>query len=351
MRIKCAYSGLDLQVTHFPGSLHHRECYHPIFTVPQKQLLQHLRKWGNAELTSHDSYLLFLALLNSTDVVEFRTNAIYAGSGTDAIVAQNMESLARAISYTNTIVHPSFSLPGIAITKDTCDLKNSKQWIADWMNCYYQFMAGEQDIKQIQKVKRREELLHQFIKDAQKPISHYAKIIADWAADAGEFPKFPVTIDGKVTSIAEYWKTIIIKCCKAEAIFSILSSDLEELIQHCEDNIEHGSIYAHTLMELLRAGQRRQVNYLGLGDVDLSSSNTTYRIIADDTSIEDAAKLAMIDSAPDTLPQEGNYPSKIAYIRAKLKYQMKQDYLAQLATATVIAANTETITTDTGEEL
>ena len=264
MKLRCAYSGLHLEVSHFPGTLPDRLCYHPVFALPQKGLIQYIRKWGDAELTSQDSYLLFLALLNSTEKIEFRCAAQFIPGKTEQIVSNNLESLARIISYTNTIVHPSFQLPSIAITKETCNLSNARIWIQDWWDCFNAFQEGGIQEREIQKLKQREALLQTFIKNVNKPISHYAKILADWAAEAGEFPTFPVALAGSgVTSCSEYWKGIIIKCCKSEAIFSILASDLEELIQHCEDNIEHGSIYAHTLMELLRAGQRRQQNYLG----------------------------------------------------------------------------------------
>lgn len=351
MKITCAYSGLQIQVQHFPASLSHRECCHPIFAIPQKSLLSYLRKWSNAELTSTDSYLLYLALLNSTDLVEFRIAARFIPGKTDSIVANNMESLARCISYSNIIKHPSFVLPRIAITPETATLTNSNIWVQNWMECYYNFQQGFLREREIQKIRQREALLQTFIKNINKPINHYAKILADWAAEAGEFPLFPITIEGASIRICDYWKQIIIKCCKSEAIFTILAEDLEELITHCEDNIEHGSIYAHTLMELLRAGQRRQKNYLGLGDVDLSDSNTTYRIIAEDTSIEDATKLAMIDSAPTEKPVEGNYPSKIAFLRAKLKYEMKLDYQKQMETAAALSVASQTVTTDDGKEL
>ena len=351
MKIKCAYSGLELQVTHFPAFLNHQECCHPIFYIPQKKLIQYLRKWGNGELTAQDSYLLYLALLNSTDLIDFRTHAVYIPATTEKIIANNMEHLARIISYTNTIIHPAFSMPRIVIDPNTANLSDSPIWIQDWNQCYVDFCNGY--IKQIEseKIKKREALLHNFIKNASRPIAHYAKILADWAAEAGEFPLFPITIDGKSIRICDYWKQIIMRCCKAESIFSIPSNDLAELIEHCEINIEHGSIYAHSLMELLRAGATRQQNYLGLGDLDLSL--TTYRIIDAETSIEDASKMAMIDSAPKEKPTENQYPSKLAYLRARLKYEMAQEYYKQLELATAISThtNTEIVLTDDGKEL
>ena len=348
MKIKCAYSGLNLEVSHFPAFLESPSTVHPIFNIPQKKLIQYLRKWGNGELTPTDSYLLYLALFNSTDLIEFRTNAVCT-TKTNSIVSANLEQLTRVISYSNTILHPSFVLPKIVIDKDTCTLENSPEWIKLWTHEYNNFQSGYLKDKEREAIKKREFILQTFIKDVNKPISHYAKIIADWASEVGEFPQFFVTIDGQSIRLSEYWKGIIIKCCKSEAIFSIPTADLMELIEHCEENIEHGSIYSHTLMELLRAGMSRQKNYLGLGDLDLSL--TTYSIIDANTSIEDANRKAMIDSAPLEMPLPGMYPSKLAYMVAKSKWEMALEYKKQMEAVEAIKVNSESILTDDGKLL
>jgi len=349
MRITCAYSGLELQVTHFPASLSNREAMHPIFLIKQKSLLQYLRKWSAGELTEKDSYLLYLALMHSTDQMEFRVPARFT-EHTTSIVSQNMEHLARVIGYSNIIVHPHFSMPCIAITRDNADLANSRIWIQDWMQCIIDFQDGNVAAKIQEKLARREQVLHNFIKNVNRPISHYAKILADWAADAAEFPVTPLTPEpGKSVSTREYWKTIIIRCCKAESIFTIPREDLECLIRWCEDNIDHGSLYAHSLMSLLRAGMARQSNFLG--DDGINMSLTTYSLMPDDSSPEAAAKQALIDSAPKTEPVRGEYPSQIAYLRARGAFRMAQDYYHELEVATAVECNTTTVTTDSGDIL
>lgn len=340
MRITCAYSGLKLQISHFPAALDNREAIHPIFYIPQKKLLNYVFKWSQAELTPTDSYLLFLALLNSTELINWATPAKITPR-TDSIVANNMESLARIISYTNVISHPAFHMPGIVIDSGTNDLSNANMWIRDWQECYHEFASGYIREKEQEKIKNREQILQNFIKSANKPIQHYARILAEWAAEACDFPKSPTLVNGVSVPLSEFWKSIIVKCCKEEHIFTILAADINELIEYCEENLEHGSIYAHTLMELLRAGQRRQINYLGLGDADISTA--TYQIISNETTIEDANKMAMIQAAPDRLLPETAYPSKIAFLRAKLAFGMKQEWLKLQEATTAIQQTNEAI--------
>jgi hypothetical protein len=327
MKILCAYSGIQFTVEHFPAYLSSRECYHPIFDIPQKKLFSYITKWTNHELTDVDSYLLFLALLNSTDQIEFRVPAERT-TRTTQIVALNMDALIHIIGKINLIKHPAFVLSRIAITPETKNLSNVNIWIQNWNESFRDFQDGYKQRELDEKIIRREYALQKLIKDAQKPIAHYAKILADWAADAADFPMNAISIDSKTTSCREYWKSIIVRCCKDESIFQVPKNDIIELIDHCEDNLEMGSIYSYTLMKLLRDGIRKQSNFLGFSELDSGAPN--YRILDVESTIEDANKMAMIDSAPESAPVKSSYPTLLAYLRAKAKYDMAQEYKKHL---------------------
>jgi len=326
MRILCAISGIQFNVDHFPASLTSRECYHPIFVIPQKKLLQYTLKWANRELTQTDTYLLFLSLLHSTELIEWRVPAQQTDK-TRSIIEQNMEALIDIVGKINIIKHPSFVLSKVSINPETKTLTSAHYWIKNWHESYNDFITGYKNAKIHDKIAAREQSLERLIKDAQKPISHYARILADWAEMAADFPAYQITFENKTYPINEYWKNIIVRCCKEEQIFAIPKEHLEKLIEHCEENLEGGSIYSYTLMSLLRSGVKKQSNYLGLGDIDIQES--IYRILPNEATVEDANRMAMIDTAPTELPIEKNYPSKLAYLRAKVKWDMKVAYMEQ----------------------
>lgn len=323
MKILCSYSGLELQITYFPGTIERGEV-HPVFSLPQKRLLSYLGKWSAQELTPPDSYLLFLALLNSTGKVEFRLPALRAPN-TEAIVANNMEALAKVVYKINEIVHPAFSIPTFVISQETRSLETITQWIDTWESNIKDFNDGYRSFSLSRALLVREEALERLIKHPTRKVDTYAHILADWAEIAGSFPSFLVTTpSGEKKTCSTYWKSIISKCCKGESIFSIPSEDLKELITHCEDNIIHGSIFAHSLMDLLKRGREKQTNFLGLGDTDISG--VTFKILSPTDSVEDANLQALIDSAPTSAPVEREYPSKLAYLRAKLKWETAERY-------------------------
>lgn len=322
-KILCGISGIEFKTDYCSIYLSSREYAHPIFFIPQKKLLGLYSKYIKGELPEIDSYLLFLALLNSTDLVEWRVPASYTAR-TQSIIANNMDTLIKVVTHIDAIKNPAFHCARICISPETKSLDNVKYWLQSWVQSYNDFVSGSRQRKLLEEVYAIEGRLEALIKNVNRNEGKYAATVAEWAAKAGEFPTFPVVYENSTIPCSEYWKIIIRRCISEESIFKIPRADLQELIEHCEDNIEHGSIYSHALMSLLKAGLVKQNTYLGLGDVDINAS--TYRILDANVSVEDANKLAMIDAAPKSLPKESEYPSKIAYLRAKAKYDMALEY-------------------------
>ena len=336
-RVLCALSGIEYKVEHMAVYLTSRESHHPIFDIPTARLLQLTPRWIQGELSSTENYLLYLALFNSTGLMDFRSPAIQTGD-TASIIAQNMAPLAdiveRIFASGTTKVSEILHLPSFVITPDTKDLSSSPDWIQIWNNCYKDYQDHYATSTALEKLNRQETILERYIRDHTKDISQYAHRIANWAADAGKFydENYQIANEhNKPEMLSSYWKRIIIACAKTESIWDIPDADINELIEHCEETIYHGSIYAHTLMSLLRAGAERKKNFLDIGDIDIGQHGTVFRILDADASVEDANKLSLIDSAPLEAPIEKNYPNKLAYIRAKLNYQMAQDYKASIA--------------------
>lgn len=332
MKVLCSYSSITFTCEHMPGFLSSREYYHPIFAVPQKRLLAYSGKWSSGELTETDSYLLFLATLKSTDLVDFRVPAILSPK-TSSIIAQNMEALMRVAIRLNTVTNPSVTFPHYVISQDTKDLDNVRYWIENWQDAHAEFTSGARKYiagrEEWQRLQSRESALERLIKNPHRPTSTYSKQIADWASIAGSFPTFqtqnPFHPSGQSTC-ADYWKTLIEHCAHETSMFSIPRKDLVELMEHCEENIPIGSIYSNALFGLLRKALERQRNFLGLGDLDIRAS--TYAFVGTDDSAEKANMQALIQAAPDHLPTPEEYPSKFQYMRAKLRWDMAQKSLA-----------------------
>lgn len=305
-RILCAYSGISFTCEHFPISLTSREVSHPLFEVSQKQLLSFLAKWSSHELTPTDSYLLFLALLNSSEHVEFRVPVV-RHLATDSIIANNMEGLARAVIKLNSVTNPHVVFPRFAISPETKKLDNVHHWIESWEQSYKDFLAGYKHIETSQKLVRREVALERLIKNPFKQVNVYARSLADWAQDAS--PDWPRDKTGA------YWHEIIIKCTSSIGIYSIPMKHLKELIDHCELDIPIGSIFSHKLLTVLRTAYRKQKDFLGIGP-------TSFEMLDENDTVEIANMSAIIQSAPKEEPRLAEYPTRLAFLKAQLAWKL-----------------------------
>jgi hypothetical protein len=229
-----------------------------------------------------------------------------------------MEDLILLVGYINCITHPAYVLSKIAITKENHTLSNVHYWIENWTQQIDQFKTGYVSTSEQQDIIRREAALEKLIKSPYKEIQLAAQI-ANWAAVAGKFPAFSVNSPFGLLSCAEYWKLIIRKCINSESIFSVPASDIQELVEHCEEYIEHGSIYAHTLMSILRNGKEKQTNFLGLGDWE---SSLSFVILQSDDSVESANLQLLVQSAPTEEPRITEYPSKFEWYKAHTKWKL-----------------------------
>lgn len=333
MHIICSLSSLSFTCEHFPGSLSQREISHPVFALPQKRLLSTISRWADQDagkFTQVDSYLLFLALLKSTGLVEFRAPAIRTES-TDSIVFQNMESLALTVSRLATVRDVETTFPHYVISYGHQSLDNVDSWILNWNESYNDFKAGKlRDIEGRDEWKRlviRENALQRLIKNPHRPVSSYSQQLADWACIAGSFPEFVITNPFppfQKISCADYWCSLIHKAAHSDHLFSIRRADLEELLAHCEDKISAGSIYSDMLFKVLRHALDKQKNYLGLGDLDISGSK--FVILNPGDSTEAANIQAMVDMAPAEFPRREMYKTQFDFMRAKLRWNMSKKF-------------------------
>jgi hypothetical protein len=293
------------------------ECHHPVFDVPLKRLWKVFPKWQAGELTATDSYLYYIALLKATELVEFRAPCRIA-KDTDRIVSSNLENLFHTIGKITSIKHPAFVVPTIAITHDTSDLQNSPHWIAIWNECFNDFQNGLKDTELRSKLQRKAAGLEILIKNPSLKPYRYAPRLAEWAAEAAEFPTFAIynPVLKTNTSLSEYWQYIIVSCHTDSGIIAIPEPDITELLEHLETNLDAGSIQAHQLFCTVREGLDTIKGFFSIG-------SPTFSILSDNSNeTVGASNLAlMLSDAPLEKPRRMDYPSAFRFLQAELKYK------------------------------
>ncbi len=309
MKVTCQYSGIEFEVTGFGGS---KLVYvHPVFTANAGWLLSRIGTWAAQKYNEEESRLLFLALLHSTDLVRFEHMAI----PDNTTVQLNMEQLARFVSWSCGITRPHLVLPSFVISKDTRKLNNVRYWIQAWQDARKNFEEGYRTQSQLSSIRNKEAALERLIRNSQRTTEDYAGLLATWAFQATNVPK----------ALQDYWRELF--CLKGIAVYNAKTVDIEELLEHMEEFLEHGSIYAHATMShlrtLLKKNKAGLIYGLGITDADLEEiTSSPFTIV--EGSVEEQNMAIIAANAPQEEPQPQNYSSRVAYLRAKAAYSIAQ---------------------------
>lgn len=316
-KIKCAISGITYSVPHIAINLTNREVAHPIFYLTQSQLLDLYTSHMAGKLSNHESYLLFLSLLHSTDHIVFSHTILLdpANITTIKIISENIVKLVRVIWQTDLIVHPSFKQPSYIIRAETARLEQIASWIESWKQNLNEFHLNQACIKDQENLVKLENKLTYYTNRGIEDTS-LARIVAKWADVVGAFP----------ANKSEEYKKVIINCFNEKAMFNTSKALILEVIKYCEDNILADSSHFHRLLSTLRTGYNNHNSYLdldySLSEIALEFKNKDFTLCVNDSDLESSKLIASAKKAPPKKPVESEYPTKSEYLRAKLSYRL-----------------------------
>lgn len=309
MKVFCQYSGVEFDLTGFGGT---KLTYvHPVFAAEPKWLLSRMGHWAAQKYTEEESKLLFLSLLHSTDLVEFRATAYPE----NALVQQNMEPLARIVSWLIGLSRAQLVLPKFTIQHDNRKLLNIKHWIETWYEARKDYEDGYNKYILDRKLADKEAALERLIRNSQRTTDDYAGLLATWALQASNAPK----------GIHEYWRELFL--LKGLKVYSARTVDLRELHDHLEENLQHGSIFAASTMKHIRTLLKKNqagLNYgLGITDEDLEEiSGSPFKIV--EGTIEEHNMTVVAASAPEEEPLPSQFTSRVQYLRQKAAWDLAQ---------------------------
>lgn len=309
MKIHCQYSGVSFDITGFGST--QLTYVHPVFAAEPKWLLSRMGAWAAQKYNEEESKLLFLALLHSTDLIEFRHKA----EPMNSVVQLNMEHLARFVGWMCGLSRPTLTFPKFVIQQDNRSLANVRHWIHVWQEAKDAFESGYTTQHEARKLRDKEAALERLIRNAGKSVEDYAGLLATWAFAASNTPR----------GIQDYWRSLF--CLKGVSVYNARAADLDELLDHMEEGLEHGSIYSHATLAHLRLlvkKNRAGLNYgLGITDEEFALLETSpFRII--EGSVEEHNRDAIAATAPVDEPNANQYPSRVAYLRAHAAWKLGQ---------------------------
>lgn len=350
-KITCAISGVRfsssfLDTLAIPATAGY---FHPVFSLEREQLFGLYAAYSKNKLSNTDSYLLYLALVHSSNKITWQHPATLDpnSAATIKLIANSIKQLLRALTQTDAIKHPSFSQPDFIVTEDNgSSITSIPSWIRAWNANIADFKRGRADLTELQNLTSIETQLAKLILSGDKPES-YSHIIASWASAAADFPPDKDTL----------YQATIRSCFNTTKMFNTPLALLKEIKDYCECNIEAGSIHFHELSAALKGGIAKHVDYLGgsslalgytLLDINDSSLKGTKRgADAIARELKNKANVAVLAAkAPATKPVRNDYITSLEFLKASLAYSVAVNAKVNEAKAARLAAASEAASSD-----
>lgn len=259
MNLRCPISGLSYTASSGYG---HGIATHPfLLSSNRTSLTAQLQDYLTGDLTSDnansdESYLYCLAWL---PILGVTFSATVDKESAHPFLLANLERMVTIIGKLDNHVRSAF--PSFIVTEADRDLSSLPNWLNAIQDCIADISRSRAEFTKDRKLSTIEESLERIIHSVQtKDIPRAAKIIANWAAVAGDFPLGIINDPhANKTNIRDYWCNIIVNSFKEDNMMllemRVSVADMDELIEHCEYNIPHGSSYAHILMTKIRAAK------------------------------------------------------------------------------------------------
>lgn len=340
MQHYCPKSGIRWNSTYGSGASSQE---HPLLQLTYPALLDSLAKWTaqpEADHWSHTNtqaqYFLYgVAILNHYPLI---WDTPIVPEDALPVILQHWEDLLKLADTFSPAEVEKGLLPVLRITKDTASLTNLPHYLDAIAQARLEL--GEQRVayRIAQSLLRKEEVLTRLINhSATKSRKALAKLLPEWAEIASGFPKMlspRSAYDSTQIPLATIWKEIL-HYAILEDYSTLLTgyriADIEELVIHCEDNLELGTPYSTTTLRALR----RAITTLSDFSWDGSRSPQDTSLMALDDLLEDSDTDTTIGLSPEAAalnaplvdspkPSRGSYPNTKSYLKALLEWKAAQ---------------------------
>ena len=321
MRLFCQYSKTNFSTSAMLSADVNEPvtCVHPIFYAPVEYLDKLYKAWQNGKLQDKkDQRLLFLAMLNATDHIDWYQHA----DPKPAVVSKHMESMHDHMMWMTDVMLPSLKLPRYAVNEHTAKLDNIGSWLECWTNIRNEFDRGYMSRSEQEKAARKKMALDLLAikknaNDGSKPRDiAYLRTLADWAELALQFPP----------ELAEHWKKII-RCQTALAALSFRPVDVEELLEHITEYGDYDSTHYFALLKHVKRvysdADGKSVSEFNFNDL-ITDGPAPFKLPSTATEAVNVANQVAL--APTSKPVRTDYPSSVAYNIAVARWNLAQSF-------------------------
>ncbi len=359
MKLLCPFSGVRYSLSQDSSQflqLKEQKVPHPFLAVPLNEVLGTVLPLAAKQLLTEEKLHLFGTYLVSKLPIERWGNPLLEKAPlsywTPFWLAhiENLASTVKRLDGKKPKNITTFNVVGEHFQVGQQPLSNLKEWLASTNTAINEFYApiSEEALKR-NKEFRANLSEEQFSSEAQcnaviekilrgslsspREKQKFPELIANWAAKVGDFPNsvFKKT-NGDRTTIRNFWKGIIQDAfdlgTNGKGYANILTSDvtiadLEELQDHCRDNIPCGTLQSRALWEELDKLKEVIFEFKSPArsrelSIEVLSSGDIKSILEEVSHVVPVKNLENDD--PD-MPRKEDYPTLSSFVKAKMAYK------------------------------
>lgn len=333
MKCLCPISGMVWEAEGFATGHRRVELMHPIFYSPLENLVAREIDWHANRLSEEEKKLLFLAILNQSDLIDWH----HAANPSPQTVEQHFHRMMKLVLWKLGIRSPSLKMPSFSISHATMNMDNFHFWMDAWEHAREDFLSGILKQHRDATKGKLEFWLERRIRSVeigtQDETYRYLKVLASWGEVAANFPCFSIThpLNKQQIKINEYWKEII--CSPKEKVISYPAGDIKEIEEHLIENLDDlSSLYSGALIRRIRRLLSHNVDFYGIELIPIESDSdgdnfNDRRRYSEQLTYDDgteAAIKAIKETAPADRPVEKDYQSKALFLRAMIAWKMNR---------------------------
>ncbi len=183
MKIRCRLSGIEFDTS---GAFKHIRAVsaHPLMTLSKHDLLPIYDIWKEGNLNREETILLFVALLNSTNLFSFNVPARPAFP----LCLLHMEKVAKHVFFMDTIGLPEKVYPGYSINRDNFTLENIFVLLQRWDIAKENWYDKFKNAALREKLEHLEAQLAKSLRSSMKKDPRFLDKLAKWTMDATKAP-------------------------------------------------------------------------------------------------------------------------------------------------------------------
>lgn len=262
MRVVCNKSGVEFATGGF-NSLRIANT-HPLIGAQFHVLEEAMEHYHSGKLSNEEKRVLFIALLDSTQLVEFRC----ACAPTRRTIARYMEYLYRTALWKYAIGERlDNNLARIAINTETRELKNIGTWLLTWNIAKREATSASHAISIRVQVQAAEEKLLRMLRNNKQDADSFKKMLCDWF----------LTTTAPHSDRVEEWSMLFL--AKRPEIWNNKHlPELEDMLDWAEGHLIMNSSYAMFCLRHITK-QRNECRDGVLGAIGGGTPNEYYTIL------------------------------------------------------------------------